>query len=409
MYGYDVHGHVAERFARVGERFSNHFETAGEVGASLCIWYQGEQVVDLWGGRRAEERNSADWDAETLVNVFSVTKGLVATVCLWLEDQGMLDLNAPIAEVWPEFTARDKGKVTWSQVLNHTSGVVAIDEPISLKDLEAWTPVERALEVQAPLWEPGTAQGYHAVTFGLILRAAVQRLTGRSVGDLLASEIAGPLGADVYVGLPEALDGRVATLVPPRGLGAVKAIAKPLLKGGSMESQFVRNVFLRPNSPGARAVRNPRVLGGKKLANYNLPRVRRMQLPWANGHATARGLARVYQALVQGGELDGSKILSPATCRRPAKFQTWSELDLTMRKPMGFSQGFLKEQPTLFSPSPGWFGHTGTGGSLGYADPDEGIAFAYVMNKLRPQVRSPTALALSRELYACIGKPITRS
>jgi len=402
----EVEGHVAERFASVGDRFRGHFVTAGEVGASLCVWYQGELVVDLWGGRQAKEEDSADWDADTLINVFSVTKGLVAAVCLWLEDRGLLDLAAPIAEVWPEFAAHAKGAVTWGQVLNHTSGVVALDTPVSLEDLETWEPVERALAAQAPLWEPGTAQGYHAITFGLLLRAAVQRLTGRSLGELLATEIAGPLGADVYLGVPEALDERVATLVTLPGLGALKAVGKPLLVGGSMESRFFRNVLFRRKSPGSRAVRNPRDLGGTKLANYNLPRVRRMELPWANGHATARGLARVYQALVQGGELDGVRILSSEACRRPVARQSWSDLDLTMRKPMGFSQGFIKEQPTLFSPSPGWFGHPGIGGSLGYADPDEGIAFAYVMNKLRPQVRSPTALALSREVYACIGKPV---
>ncbi|TVQ92207.1 MAG: class A beta-lactamase-related serine hydrolase [Deltaproteobacteria bacterium] len=404
----NVEGHVAERFAAVGERFREHFQTEGEVGASLCVWHKGEIVIDLAGGTLGLN-DDRPWTHDTLVNVFSVTKGMVATVCLWLQDRGELDLDAPISEVWPEFTGDGKAVITWRQVLNHTSGMVAIDTPITLEDLEAWEPVERALEAQAPLWKPGDKQGYHAITFGLLLRAAVRKLTGRSIGDLLASEIAGPLGADVYLGLPEALDERVATLVTLPPLGAVKAVGGPLLFGDSMESRFFRNVLFRRSSPGSRAVRHPKDLGGTKLANFNQPRVRRMELPWANAHASARGLARVYQMLVQGGELDGVRVLSAEACRRPIEPQSWVEVDETMRKPLGFSQGFIKEQSSLFSPSPGWFGHPGIGGSLGYADPDEELSFAYVMNRLRPQVRSPTALALSRCVYDCLGKASSSS
>lgn len=400
----EVEGHVAERFAPVAERFAEHFRTAGEVGASLCVWHKGEIVLDLAGGTLGLDDDRA-WTHDTLINVFSVTKGMVATVCLWLQDRGELDLDAPISKVWPEFKGHGKEAITWRQVLNHTSGMVAIDTPISLDDLEAWEPVERALETQAPLWPPGEKQGYHAITFGLLLRAAIRRLTGRTIGDLLGAEIAGPLGADVYLGLPESLDDRVGTLVTLPKLGAVKAIGGPLLFGGhTMEGRFFRNVLFRRSSPGSRAVRHPADLGGTKLSNFNLPRVRRMELPWANAHASARGLARIYQMLVQGGELDGVRILSDQACRRPVEPQSWVEVDETMRKPLGFSQGFIKEQSSLFSPSPGWFGHPGIGGSLGYADPDEELAFAYVMNRLRPQVRSPTALALSRQVYACLGK-----
>lgn len=401
----EVQGHVSERFQPVADRFAEHFRSAGEVGAALCVWHRGERVVDLWGGQLGED-DPRPWQADTLVNVFSVTKGLVAAVFLWLEDRGELDLDLPISEVWPELSGSDKERVTFRQVLNHTSGLVALDRPISLEDLIAWEPVERVMQAMVPAWEPGTAQGYHAITFGMLLRSAVQRLTGRSIGEILAAEIAGPLGADVYLGLPESLDERVATLATLPLIGVPRAILVPLVVGGSLESRFFRNVLLKPGSPGSRAVKHPKELGGFKLSNFNRPEIRRIELPWANAHASARGIATVYQALVAGGEHQGRRIWSTEACGRPHQPQSWSELDLTMRKPMGFSQGFLKEQGTLFSPSPGWFGHPGIGGSLGYADPDEEIAFGYVMNRLRPQVRSPTALALSRAVYACLGKPV---
>jgi CubicO group peptidase (beta-lactamase class C family) len=401
----EVHGFAADRFAPVADRFREHFATAGEVGASVCVWHQGEVVVDLWGGTMGAD-DPRPWQADTLVNVFSVTKGMVAAAVLWLEDQGLLDLDAPLVSVWPELAGGGRDRVTFRQVLNHTSGLVALDAPLRLDDVLAWAPVEAVLRAMTPAWEPGTAQGYHAITFGLLLRATVERAVGRSLGDILAREIAGPLGADVYIGLPEALDGRVATLVTLPLMGVPSSILVPMIVGGSLEAAFFRNVLLRPGSPGSRAVKHPRELGGFNLSNFNRPEVRRAELPWANGHASARGIARMYQALVAGGTLDGARIWSADACARPRARQSWSELDLTMRKPMGFSQGFLKEQPTMFSPSPGWFGHPGIGGSLGFADPDEGVAFGYTMNKLRPQVRSPTALALSRAVYACIGRPV---
>jgi len=404
----EVQGHVTERFTPVAERFREHFETAGEVGASLCVWHRGERVVDLWGGRMGLD-DDRPWQADTLVNVFSVTKGLVAAVFLWLEDRGVLDLDQPLVEVWPELRGDGRDRVSFRHVLNHTSGLVALDSPISLDDIVAWAPVERVVERMVPAWEPGTAQGYHAITFGMLLRSAVERATGRSLGGILADEIAGPLGADVHLGLGPEHDERVATLATLPLMGIPRAILLPIFVGGSLESSFFRNVLLRPSSPGSRAVKHPRDLGGFKLSNYNLPHIRRCELPWANGHASARGVARMYQALVAGGELDSVRVWSEPATRRPRTPQSWSELDLTMRKPMGFSQGFVKEQGTLFSPSPGWFGHPGIGGSLGYADPDEDLAFGYVMNRLRPQVRSPTALALSRAVYACIGKPVPSS
>jgi len=226
------------------------------------------------------------------------------------------------------------------------------------------------------------------------------------LGAFLASEVAGPLSADVYLGVPEALDERVGTLYPAAGMQRVKGLVSPLLIGGSNESRLVRNVVFRPRSPGSKAVRFPKALGGLELSNYNLPRVRRMELPWSNGHASARGLARMYAPLALDGSVEGVRLVSEEAARLPIKAQSWSELDVTMRKPMGWSQGFLKEQGSLFSPNSAWFGHPVIGGSMGFADPSVGLSLGYTINRMRTKVRSPTALALSRALYGCLGTPV---
>ncbi|MFK7931005.1 MAG: serine hydrolase domain-containing protein [Myxococcota bacterium] len=398
-----AHGTVAPGFEPVQEQFERHFVEDGEVGASLCVLRGEEVLVDLWGGV-ADPATGAEWERDTLVNAFSVGKGVIAHALLRLEDRGELDLDQPIAKVWPEFAANGKQGITLRQVLNHTCGVIAIDRPLSLQDILDWEPVEAAIIDQAPLWEPGTQQGYHAVTWGMLVRAIVPRMVGRSVGTALA-EIAGPLGADVFLGLPESELGRCAKLVPLPKAQAVVTLAGAMLRGG-LDGPFFRNTLFRRRSEGARSVANPSALGALSLSNFDLPQVRMAELPWGNLHASAAGLARSYAPLAADGSAFGVRTVSPEAAVRPQEPQTWTELDVTMRKPMGFAQGFLKEQGTLFSPNRAWMGHSGTGGALGAADPTAGISMGYTMNKLRPNVRSPTALALCRSIYACLGTPV---
>jgi CubicO group peptidase (beta-lactamase class C family) len=400
-----IQGEVAPGFEPVLQMFQANFDLRGEIGASLCVYQHGRRVVDLWAGL-ADRGTERAWEADTLVNVFSATKGMVAACFLVLEDRDEIELDAPVCTVWPEFGEHGKDRITVRHVLNHRSGVVALPHDLSFDDLEDHDTVDRALERAEILWEPGEEQGYHAVTYGVLCQAVFRRVTGQSLGTFLANEIAGPLAADVFLGLDPQLDDRVATLYPAVGLNRVKGLVGPLLTGGTPESRLIRNVILRPRSPGSKAVRYPRALGGMELWNYNLPRVRRMELPWSNGHASARGLARMYAPLSIDGAHEGVRLVSAIAAARPIEAQSWSELDLTMRKPMGWSQGFLKEQSSLFSPNPSWFGHPGIGGSMGYADPAEGISLGYVVNRMRPKVRSPTALAISRSLYESLGTPV---
>jgi len=398
-----IHGTVASGFEPVREVFASHFARLGEVGASVHVIRDGEAVVDLWGGI-ADQGTGAPWNRVTLVNTFSVTKGAVAVAMLRLEDRGEIDLDEPVAARWPEFGANGKDAITLRQILNHRSGLVAIDTPLSLDDVLAWDPVDAAVIAQAPLWKPGTKQGYHAVSWGMLLRCIVPRIIGRSIGTALA-EIAGPLQADVFVGLPEAELSRCAALVPMGAVRGAGSVVGAMMRDG-IDGRFFRNSLLRPRSPGARAVANPKSLGALGLTNFDQPRVRMAELPWANLHASACGLARLYAPLAGDGEAFGVRVVSAEAAQRPREPQTWSDVDLTLRKPVGWSQGFLKEEPTMFSPNSTWMGHSGTGGALGYADPTARISFGYTINKMRPNVRSPTALELSRTVYACLGTPV---
>lgn len=398
-----IHGQVAAGFEPVRAVFEQNFRDAGEVGASICVYRGDEPVVDLWGGV-ADLKTGAAWRADTLVNTFSVTKGAVAHAMLRLEDRGEVDLDEPVSKHWPEFAAAGKATITLRQILNHTCGVIAIDRPLSLADVLAWEPVEAAIIAQRPLWEPGSNQGYHAVTWGMLLRAIVPKMIGRSVGEALA-EIATPLGADAFVGLPKERLAQCAPLVTLPKVRGVAGVVGAMMRNG-IDGRFFRSTLLRPSSPGARAVANPKALGALGFSNYDLPEVRFAELPWANLHASARGLARLYAPLAADGAAFGVRTVSVEAAARPRAHQTWSDVDETLRKPLGFAQGFLKEESTMFSPNPGWMGHSGTGGSLGYADPDAGISFGYTMNRLRGNLRSPTALALSRVVYACLGTPV---
>ncbi len=384
---------VRPGFEAVRTAFEQNFARRGEIGASVVVYRDGERVVDLHGGT-ADRRGERAWDRSTLQILFSATKGLVAACFLHLWDQHRYDLDQPVAALWPGFGVRGKERVTIRQVLNHTSGLVAIDRPVSLEDLEGWSsgrdpePVRRALEAQRPLWEPGTSQGYQAVSFGLYAGEIFRRLAGHSLSEHLAS-IAGPLGAEVWLGLPEHLEDRVAELFPParhRSLGAIFSLG--------VEGRITRR-FLRPGTPVRRAVANPAALGPGSVSTYGTRVVRSLALPWASAVGTAEGLARIYAALASG------RLVSTEALDRVRHPQSWG-WDRVLCKPIGFALGFVKEEPTLYSPNPASFGHPGAGGALGFADPDEGLGFAYTMNRMDHRLRSPRALALARTTYAAL-------
>ncbi len=392
-----IYGQVAPGFELVRDAFRENFERRRELGASVCVYRAGKVVVDLWGGI-AQKEQSRGWAAHTPCVVFSVTKGLAALAMLMLADRGLLDYDAPITKYWPEFGANGKEKITVRQLLNHRSGLNALDVPLTIEDFEK-DRIASALEIQKPIWEPGTAQGYCGVTYGPYVSELFRRVAGERLGTFFKREIAQKLDADVSIGTPDVLRDTPATLYPVEKMDVLKLLPKRAL-ARDVDGRVLRQ-YLQKNSATRRAFANPKELGPQALANFNTARVQNLELAWAGAMASARGLSKVYAALAMGGALDGVRLVSQDTLTPIYKRQSW-EFDRVIRKPMGWSQGFVKEETHLFSPNPEAFGHPGAGGALGFADPVAQVSIGYVPNAMAPFVRSPRALALCRALYKCL-------
>jgi len=364
------------------------------------VWHDGKVVVDLWGGI-ADRKRQRPWQQDTIGTVFSATKGMVATCFLLLADRGRLDYDAPVASYWPEFAANGKQDVSVRTLLNHRAGLISVDESLTLDMLEHESErVATILANQRPRWNPDAHQGYHAVTYGLYAQELFRRITGETLGVFFSREVAEPLDAEFYLGLPAQHEGRVATNYPATTSERLLKVVPKLLFHRGTDGRVYRQVALGRDA--ARAFANPRELGVSGIGNFNLRRVHALELPWANGIGNARGLCRVYSALANDGEVDGVRLVSAAAIEPLARRQSWSETDRVLRKPVGWSQGFLKEETRLFSPNPKSFGHAGAGGALGWADPRARLAIAYTTNKMDHRVRSLRALALSRAVYYCL-------
>ncbi len=393
-------GSYADGFAPVAEQFAR--QLGDEVGAGFAVYRRGVCVVDLWGGR-ADATTGAPWTRDTRIVVFSVTKGLVAMGLALLADRGQLDWDAPVARYWPGFAANGKAEISVRTLVNHRAGLVGLDAPLLMDDCllpERRTHLLGVLEQQRPMWEPGTAQGYHAITFGMYVRELFERIADEELGGFLARELFEPLGADVSLGTPPEIDPRIATLYTTSNGSRLWHMLGAAITGRTAEGRIVRAVFGRRSLPRA-AFGNPKA-GPEGLAVYNSPRVRRAALAWASATASAHGLARAYAPFASGGSAFGRTYLRAATLAPIHARQGWSQRDLVLHKPIGWSQGFAKEEVELFSPNPESFGHPGMGGALGWADPVAELSFGYAMNRLDWRVRSPRALALCRALYACV-------
>lgn len=370
------------RFAAVRDAFTTNFTERGDVGAAVAVSVGGRVVVDLWGGW-ADAACRRPWLRDTLVDFFSVTKGLTTICALRLVDQVLVDLDAPIARAWPEFAAAGKERITLRHVLSHRAGLPALRDPLPDGAMLDWPVMVAALERQAPWWEPGSAHGYHVNTFGFLVGEVVRRVTGASLGAILRDQIAGPLGADVHVGLPASEHGRVADFLWPKG--AVPGSSKPT----SADELMRWNAYWNP--PG---------LSGAGWVNT--PAWRAAELPSANGHGSARGVARVYAALARGGTIGGVRILSPAVLESAVHEESCGP-DRVLQRSSRFGVGFQLTQPERpLGPNPGAFGHFGTGGSVGFCDPEAEVAFGYVMNDLGPRWQNPRNRALIDAVYECI-------
>ncbi len=393
-----AHGTYADGFGHVARVFAAQLRDGRELGGAFTAFHRGVCVVDLWGGL-ADPVRRVPWARDTRALVFSVTKGLVAMAATLLADRGRFDWDAPVATYWPEFGAAGKEAITVRALFNHRAALLALDEPLTLDDClnPASKPrVLRALERQRPLWEPGGQQGYHAVTYGMYAQALIERIAGTTVGELLRRELFEPLGADVSLGTPAAFDARMAKIHAPTYVERIGNMLLSSLLGPSTELRIAREVFSR-DSLQRRAFQNPK----GSPATYDVARVHRAELAWASATASAHGLARAYLPFASGGSVDGRVYLRPQALTPLHARQSWSERDRILQKPLGWSQGFLKEETALFCPNPESFGHAGMGGALGWCDPVTGVALGYVMNRMDWRVRSPRALSLCRTLFSC--------
>lgn len=374
-----VHGDVVEGFEPVAEAFIDNFAERNETGASVCVYAGGEKVVDLWGGA-ANHKTGEPWRQESAIVVYSTTKGATAICVAMLVQSGLLDYDRPVADYWPEFAAAGKASVTVGQLMSHQAGLIYADPPLELDAILEVTPVVEALAAQAPLWEPGAAHGYHALTYGWLAGELVRRVDGRSLGTYFAEEVAGPLGLDFWIGLPEQQEWRVARL---------RAAPRP--EGEELE--LMRRIA-GPGTDGGRALNMDTAFA--QLVDGEMPfnsrRVRASEIPAANGVTNAASVARMYAATI--GEVDGIRLLDDDTVD-VARTQRVFGPDRSLVLPTRFGYGFMLHCDELVLSGDGAFGHYGAGGSLGFADPERELAFGYVMNQMGGGIASdPRAVAL---------------
>lgn len=372
-----VHGRCDARFSPVRELFARGFSASGELGAAVCFVLDGEPVVDLWGGFCDRER-TREWQPDTLVNVYSTTKGVTAICAHQLVERGLLDLDAPVASYWPEFGAAGKAALPVRHLLDHRAGLPALREPLPEQALYDWERMTAALAGENLWWEPGTRLGYHALTFGYLVGELIRRVSGLGVGAYLRRHVTEPLGADFHIGLSEAQQARTAPLIgrlaPPRRRGG-RPFPGPLAK-------FLRDLTDPTTMTGA-AFNNPHQPEG--VANGRA--WREAEIPAANGHGTARAIARIYGALARGGAIDGARVLEARSIEAAIAEQAFAPDVVLGGLPMRFGLGFMLRQDFVpLSPGPRAFGHPGAGGSLGMADPDAKVGFGYTMNRMHPRL-----------------------
>lgn len=373
--------------------FEESFRTRWEMGASVSIWQHGQEVLSLSQGHRDRAR-AREWDQSTLVPVWSATKGLAAVCCLLALEEAGIPLDCPVAEVWPEFVGGGKSNIAFIHLLTHTAGLCALDERTPIYNYDA---VVEALERQRPLWEPGTRQGYHARTFGFLLDEVVRRLTeAESLGEYFREVFGSPMALDFWIGLPSAQWDRVSPVYP--GKISIANSDQPFIKAFNTGGTLTQRTFTSP-------------FGLSAVSDFNQSEM------WSRGYASmggvgsAQGLAKFYSMLAQGGVWNGVQVIPESVVRHFERTLT-QEDDLVLLTPIAFSTGMmqdaLNEDPesdggklrSMFGPSLLAYGHPGAGGSLAFADPENGIAFAYTMNQMEiGALPGERALGLVRALY----------
>ena len=362
----EIHGECDARFSAVRETFAENFARFGDVGAAVAVTIDGKPVIDLWGGITDKESKKPR-ERDTLVTVYSTTKGMTAICAHRLVEQDRLDLNAPASKYWPEFAQAGKAEVPVHMLLSHRAGLPTVSEKLPDGAVFDWDAMTGTLARQQPFWEPGTRHGYHGLTYGWLVGEVVRRISGKSLGAFFRDEVATPLGLDFHIGLDPQHDRRVATMYSP--------IMSPEAARRMEERQAE---VVKAMSPGLAQARGNISIQGA----HNSEEWRRSEIPAANGHSDARSLARVYGALSGNGELDRVHVLSIDSIERATVEQAIGQ-DTMLPNKTRFGLGFWLCLDGNMGPNDRSFGHPGAGGSIGFADPGLGIGFGYVMNQMK--------------------------
>ena len=384
----EIQGTVEDGFGAVADAFAQNFAQRGELGAAFALYVDGRPQVDIWAGiaAKASER---PWTDETLQLVFSTTKGAAAVCVARLVEAGLVSYDDPVCAHWPEFAANGKESVTVGQMMSHQAGVPYVDEPLSFDQIMDVAPVVDALARQAPVWTPGTAHGYHALTYGWLAGELVRRVDGRTLGQYFADDVAAPLGLEFWIGLPASEEIRVSTLesAPPPTDPEAFALMMQVMGPGTMG-------FKALTMNGSLIALDPR------QNHFNTRAVHATEMPAANGITTARSLARMYAATI--GEVDGVRLVTDDTVDR-MRAEAVDGPDNCLVVPSRFGMGFMLDGELTPMLGPGSFGHAGAGGSLGYADPESGVAYGYVMNQMQSGIAGdPRTVALTDAVRACL-------
>ena len=369
---------------QIAPLFEENFARFGELGAAVSIWQNGKPIVDLYSGF-CDARHEKPWEADTLVLIWSATKGLGSACVLHVLQEHRIGIDRCVADFWPEFAQAGKEKITLSQLLSHQAGLCALDARVDVLDYGA---VIKALEVQTPLWPPGTAHGYHARTFGFLLDELVRRIAGKTLSQYWREVFAQPLNLDLWIGLPEEENARVATVYAAKS-------------GRPPEPKKFYSDLTTPGTLARKTFTSP--YGLNSVSGMNTPAIRAQPIVSFGGIGSASALAKFYSMLANGGKLDGRTFFSNETVARMTTTLV-DGADRVFQIPTAFSAGFMKDPRNavrrMFGPSPNAFGHPGAGGSHAFADPENRISFAYVMNQMEQSLLpNEKSLRLVDEVY----------
>ncbi len=375
----EIQGTYDPQFSAMADLLSANVDSGADVGASIAVTLDGNMVVDIWSGW-FDESKTIPWQSDTITNVWSSTKTVTSLAALVLVDRGDLDVFKPVAHYWPEFAANGKGAIEVRHLLSHTSGISGWEQPVEVADLYDWEKSTSMLAAQAPWWEPGSASGYHDRSFGHLVGEVIRRITGQKLGEFVANEIAGPLGADFHIGLEPSQFHRVSNVIPFQGPLPIDlvtdhdSVSYKTLSGPAWEPPVSWTAEWRQADIGA-----------------------------ANGHGNARSLARLLSVVACGGEIDGPHLLSPSTC--DLIFQEQSNgMDLVLGVPLRFGVGYaLKNESIPYLPNGRVCTWGGWGGSVIVVDRDRRLTVSYVMNRMEGGLGGERGPDLVRAAYAALN------